>query len=171
MTGVAYHCSHGMTRGRPEESGSNEEKVVHLRHGWFFWIGGACFQVGSLVAGSYGVASSSTSGPTVSGTVNANQGAPGTAAWPVSGNVGIAVSLPAGTNDIGTVHVANPKLITGTVDCEFSDTSPECEGAAGLSAGTVVKHRECLLPRFAGSKGEGRIRRRTRGAERTRGGV
>ena len=106
------------------------------RRSWFLWIGGLCFLVGSLVAGSYSLASA---GPAVSGTVTADQGAAGRSSWnvtasqgsgtgssgawkvdgsgvtqPVSGtvglnpgsSVGVSGSLPAGTNNIGNVGVS-----------------------------------------------------------------
>ena len=93
---------------------------------WFLWIGGACFLVGSLVAGSVGLASSATTaGPTV------NQGAPGSSPWPVSasGNVGLSGPLPAGSNDIGTVHVAAPKSVIGEASCAVADTFAACQSA------------------------------------------
>jgi hypothetical protein len=65
-----------------------KKMMEHFRHGWFLWIGGACFLVGSLVAGSVGLASSATTGTSTIGPT-VNQGAPGTSAWPVSGTVGV----------------------------------------------------------------------------------
>lgn len=59
------------------------------------------------------------------GTFTANQGAPGTAAWPVS----ISGSLPAGTNDIGTVGLAS--WIGGS-------TAPTVGQKAGASSIPVV---------------------------------
>jgi hypothetical protein len=72
-----------------------------------------CVAAGGFLAGSIAVGSltSASAGPAVSGTVVANQGTPGTSAWPVSAsqtgawNVGVAGALPAGTNTIGKVGV------------------------------------------------------------------
>jgi hypothetical protein len=139
-----------MTLGHPPKKGAamKQKMMAHLRHGWFLWIGGACFLMGSLVAGSVGLASPATTGTTTTGTTTmgptVNQGAPGNLPWPVttSGNVGLSGSLPAGSNDIGTVHVAPAKLISGLVRCGVGitgdATSNFCDVATGLSAGTVV---------------------------------
>jgi hypothetical protein len=134
--------------------------MTQLRHGWFFWIGGACFLVGSLVAGSVGIASSATSGsppvnPLAGPTVN--QGAAGSSPWPVTasgnvglsgslpagsnniGNVGLSGSLPAGTNNIGTVHVATPASISGQKSCTVADVVASCiTDDLVIAAGTVV---------------------------------
>jgi hypothetical protein len=152
-------------------------KKMAQRRPWFLWIGGACFLVGSLVAGSVSLASSAAPGPTVQGTVTANQGTPGSSSWPVSasqsgtwqqeitdgtnvlgtptnplrtdptgtttqpvsGNVGISGSLPAGSNDIGTVHVASPSQMIGSEGCFVASGSTQCsDGSDQPSAGDVV---------------------------------
>jgi hypothetical protein len=187
-------------------------KKMAQRRPWFLWIGGACVLVGSLVAGSISLASSAAPGPTVQGTVTANQGTPGSSSWPVSasqsgtwqqeitdgtnvlgtsdhpvrtdptgtttqpvsgnvgitdgtnmlgtsdhpvrtdptgtttqpvsGNVGISGSLPAGTNDIGTVQVAAPTTTDATVFCDILSGSvnicPETDFVPALTAPSVV---------------------------------
>ena len=153
------------------------------RRPWFLWIGGACFLVGSLVAGSVGLASSAP-GPTVSGTVTANQGTPGSSSWPVSSSqsgtwqqeitdgtnvigtptnplrtdptgsttqpvsgtvglssgssVGISGALPAGSNDIGTVHVAAPTPFVVSKLCTVPTGTTECTTQAFLNPGTLL---------------------------------
>lgn len=102
----------------------------HGRHGWFFWIGGACFLAGSLVAGSFGLASAS-SGPTVGGTVTANQGTAGSSSWPVSASQSGTwqQELTDGTNVLGTSSHPVRTDPTGT------STQP-VSGSVGLSAGS-----------------------------------
>jgi hypothetical protein len=58
-------------------------KKMAQRRPWFLWIGGACFLVGSLVAGSVGFAASA-------GAPNftANQGSAGSSSWPVTASQG-----------------------------------------------------------------------------------
>jgi hypothetical protein len=138
-----------------------KKMMAHLRHEWFLWIGGACFLVGSLVAGSVGLASSATTGTTTTGTTTmgptVNQGAPGSSPWPVTtngnvglsgslpagsnniGNVGLSGSLPAGSNDIGTVHVATPPSTAGSQHCRVPDFSYFCEtDSPVIAAGSMV---------------------------------
>jgi hypothetical protein len=132
-----------------------KKMMAHLRHGWFHWIGGACLLVGSLVAGSVGIASSATTAPTTTVGPTVNQGAPGTSPWPVTtsgnvglsgslptgtnniGNVGISGSLPAGTNNIGTVHVAAPNLVAGNAFCRVPDGFTSCSTGAEQPNGTI----------------------------------
>jgi hypothetical protein len=73
-------------------------------------------------------------------TVQANQGAPGSSPWPVTGNVSITGSLPSGTNDIGTVHVAASGPVIGEKDCSVPDGSVFCSDGqiTGLATGTIV---------------------------------
>jgi hypothetical protein len=105
------------------------------RRPWFLWIGGACFLVGSILFSAIGFASSA--GPP-NQTVTANQGTAGSSSWPV----GISGSLPAGTNDIGTVHVAAPTHVIGQVNCQVPDgpsrgCDPQITGT-DLATGTIV---------------------------------
>lgn len=88
---------------------------------WFFWIGGACFFVGSLVAGSFSLASA---GPTVSGTVVANQGTSGSSSWPVTASqMGVwQQELTDGTNVLGTSTHPLRTDPTGTTSQPVSGT-------------------------------------------------
>ena len=108
-----------------------KKKMERVRNGWFLWIGGACFLAGSLVAGSYGLAASAASGPTVSGTVTANQGTPGSSNWPVSASQSGTwkQEITDGSNVLGTP--TNPLRTdpTGT-------TTQPVSGTVGLSAGS-----------------------------------
>src|SRR5579871_3008256 len=81
-----------------------KSKQAHLHHGWFLWVGGACFLAGSLLAGSYGLAPSAAGGPTVSGTVTANQGTAGGSNWGVSATQSGTWQqlITDGTNVLGT---------------------------------------------------------------------
>jgi hypothetical protein len=101
------------------------------RGGWFLWIGGACFLAGSLVAGSFGLASSASPGPTVQGTVTANQGTPGSSSWPLSASQSGTwqQEITDGTNVLGTP--SNPLRTdpTGT-------TTQPVSGTVGLGAGS-----------------------------------
>lgn len=57
----------------------------------------------------------------------------------VSGSVGISGSLPAGSNDIGTVHVAVPNVTATDGQCQVQDTGNECFSTdLGLSSGTLI---------------------------------
>jgi hypothetical protein len=49
----------------------------------------------------------------------------------VSGNVGISGSLPAGSNDIGTVHVTAPTPFSGQTECTAPDTFAACTSVLG----------------------------------------
>jgi hypothetical protein len=109
-----------------------KKKMAQLhRRPWFLWIGGACFLVGSLVAGSVSLASSAASGPSVSGTVIANQGTAGSSSWPVSASQSGTwqQEITDGTNVLGTP--TNPLRTdpTGT-------TTQPVSGSVGLSAGS-----------------------------------
>jgi hypothetical protein len=118
-------------------------KKMAQRRPWFLWIGGACFLVGSLVAGSVSLASSATNGPTVSGTVTANQGTPGSSAWPVSASqsgswdVGVSGSLPAGSNNIGHVNVDSLPPVEG-VTRNLAASNGSTDIAAGGSITTTA---------------------------------
>ena len=105
------------------------KKMAQLhRRPWFLWIGGACFLVGSLVAGSFSLASA---GPTVSGTVVANQGTSGSSSWPVTASQSgkWQQEITDGTNVLGTP--SNPLRTdpTGT-------TTQPVSGTIGLGAGS-----------------------------------
>ena len=106
-------------------------KLTHLHRGLFLWIGGACFLAGSLVAGSFGLASSAAGGPTVSGTVVANQGTPGSSSWPVAATQSGTwqQEITDGTNVLGTsTHPVR-------TDPTGSTTQP-VSGTVGLGAGS-----------------------------------
>jgi hypothetical protein len=78
-------------------------KKMAQRRPWFLWIGGACFLVGSLVAGSVGLASSA--GPP-NQTVTSNQGT-GTGsggAWKVDGS-GVTQPVSGTVGVTGTVGI------------------------------------------------------------------
>ena len=111
--------------------GAEMKKNVAQRRPWFLWIGGACFLVGSLVAGSVGLASSAAPGPTVQGTVTADQGKPGSSSWPVSASQSGTwqQEITDGTNVLGTP--SNPLRTdpTGT-------TTQPVSGTVGLDAGS-----------------------------------
>jgi hypothetical protein len=108
-----------------------KSKLAHLHRGLFLWIGGACFLAGSLVAGSYGLASSAAPGPTVSGTVIANQGTPGTANWPVSATQSGTwlQEITDGANVLGTLGHPLRTDPTGS-------TTQPVSGTVGLGAGS-----------------------------------
>jgi hypothetical protein len=132
------------------------KKKMAQRRPWFLWIGGACFLVGSIVAGSIGLAASAApSGPTV------DQGAPGTSPWPVSaaqsgtwqqeitdGTHVLGTSTnplrtdPTGTTTqpvSGTVTVAAPSETAGDTTCTVPNGSNFCNtGDVGLATGTVM---------------------------------
>jgi hypothetical protein len=115
-----------------------KKKMAQIhRRPWFLWIGGACFLVGSILFSTIGLASSA--GPP-NQTVTANQGSAGGSPWPVSGNVGISGSLPAGSNDIGTVHVAAPTPVITEANCQVADSSQVCSAqiTTALPTGTIV---------------------------------
>jgi hypothetical protein len=134
----------------------------------FLWIGGVCFMAGSLAVGVTGLASAAPGPTTLvnqgaAGTsawpvsvsnfpafptgfsVNNTSAHP----VPVTGTVGIdsnangvsvpnGVALNAGTNDIGTVHVAGPHLI-GAVSCTVPDASEGCQSGATVTSGTLIQ--------------------------------
>ena len=94
-------------------------KTLH-KAPWVISVGCLGICVGAIVVESVGAAGATPMPPVV--TVTANQGAPGTHAWlisgevsvdnlpstqPVSGNVGITGSLPTSANKIGSVTVSN----------------------------------------------------------------
>jgi hypothetical protein len=104
------------------------------RRPWFLWIGGACFLVGSILFSTIGFASSA--GPP-NQTVTANQGTAGASPWPVSAS--ISGSLPAGSSDIGTVHVAAPTPYSGQAECTVPDGSSVCvTSLGGLPSSGVI---------------------------------
>ena len=92
------------------------------------------FLVGSVVVGSFGVA---TAGPTVKRSVTANQGTPGSSPWLVSGNVGLAGSLPTGSNTIGNVGVTG-SLPAGTNNIGHVNVNNFPATQAISAGGTVI---------------------------------
>jgi len=108
-----------------------KSKIAHLHRGVFLWIGGASFLAGSLVAGSFGLASSAPPGPTVNGTVTANQGTPGTANWPVSA----AQSGPWLQEITDGANVLGTSTHPVRTDPTGSTTQP-VSGTVGLGAGS-----------------------------------
>jgi hypothetical protein len=106
------------------------------------WIGGLGVLIGSVIFSTFGVATGAPAGSTTT----ANQGLPGQSAWPVSAsqsgiwNVGVdsLPSLPSGSNDIGTVHVANPGRLNGLVDCGVIDGHGGCQvGQGGVTTNVI----------------------------------
>jgi len=108
---------------------------------WFLWIGGACFLVGSLVAGSVGLASSA---PTPgAATITANQGQAGASAWKVDGSgvtqpVSGTVGLSAGTKDIGTVHVAEQQPYSAEAQQQPPSGSDEADAVFPITSAPIV---------------------------------
>jgi hypothetical protein len=98
-------------------------KKMAQRRPWFLWIGGACFLVGSLVAGSVGLASSAGP-PNQSVTANQGTGTGSGGAWkvdgsgvtqPVSGTVGVTgtVGIDPSQNAVTSGDVTST-VTTGT---------------------------------------------------------
>jgi hypothetical protein len=106
-----------------------KKKMERGRRGWFLWIGGACFLVGSLVAGSVGLASSA--GPPISGPVTANQGAPGISPWPVSGNVGVN-NFPQTQQVSGTVGIDQTTTGANGVTVKNFPSNQTVNGTVGI---------------------------------------
>lgn len=67
----------------------------------------------------------------VTGGVNAAQ----SGTW----NVGLSGSLPSGTNDIGTVHVASPTLDSGYSLCQVPTGAISCQTSSGVPGGKILK--------------------------------
>ena len=105
------------------------KKIQHVRRGWFLWIGGACFLVGSLVAGSYGLAAPAAGGPSVSGTIVANQGTPGTSSWPVSASQGTGTGS-GGAWKVDGSGVTQP--VSGTVGVNNLPATQNVSGTVGI---------------------------------------
>jgi len=134
---------------------------------WVFSVLAIGFEIGSIAVLSFGPPSAAPSPPAtpsipVSGTVTANQGTAGTAAWPVSGtvgvsslpslpagsadigNVGITGELPTGSNNIGEVSVSNlpsTQKVSGTVD--VAPQTPYTGGCANSDTGAGIVN--CVL--------------------------
>jgi hypothetical protein len=89
------------------------KKKVGVHRGWFLWISGGCFLIGSLVVGSVAAASAGPPAQTV------NQGSPGASPWPVSGTVGIdptSNQVNATISNFPTAQTVNGTVaVSGTV--------------------------------------------------------
>jgi hypothetical protein len=96
---------------------------------WVLWIAGFGFLVGSLIFGSFSLASAGPNPPIFT----ANQGAPGASPWPVaaSGTVNVG-NLPATQPVSGTVNVGN---------------LPAVQKVAGLSDVVTSASAQTLLAR------------------------
>ena len=81
------------------------------------------------VSGTVGVNDFPTT-QTVTGNINAAQ----TGIW----TVGLSGSLPAGANDIGTVHVASPTRESGFTSCQVPTGGISCETPSGVPAGVIL---------------------------------
>lgn len=96
------------------------------------------------------MASSAPNGPTISGFVTANQGAPGTTAWPVSGGVTVN-NLPATQAVSGTVNVGNLPATQTVVSGDQTqilfdnDYTLDGTGVAHLGRFSVTDYRQVRL--------------------------
>jgi hypothetical protein len=104
---------------------------------WVLWITGFGFLVGSLIAGSFSLASAGPNPPTVT----ANQGVPGASPWPVaaSGTVNVG-NLPATQPVSGTVNVGNlpaVQTVAGKSNVVKSASLQTVGGRALIDTGTL----------------------------------